>query len=197
MLHYRKVTTRIRFIRYLVVATYCISLIGHNHATSVTGFPMTRCITRLYADCIGSSGADIDTTSLDHNLTTLYAEGKTAFNNGKWEEALRKFQCLNSKYSNHPYAEETQLHIIVCLCLDQSSVEKIFTAINKFSAQYPNSKWREDVLQLRDEMQKSLDSAWQSVQDTLQQQKKKDYWSNIIQSIAIGLRLVRPFLDRY
>jgi outer membrane protein assembly factor BamD (BamD/ComL family) len=139
----------------------------------------------VYINSFAASVQSTETPTVDADVTVLYKKGKSAFHHQEWDEALQKFQELYLKYPTHPHAEEAKLYVIGCLIYKNQLLEAI-TATQSFIEQYPQSKWRDLVWRVQEDLQKKRDCIFK-IQSDFQRKKKQTDLENVFSSIGMGI----------
>ncbi|MDR2637323.1 MAG: outer membrane protein assembly factor BamD [Zoogloeaceae bacterium] len=79
---------------------------------------------------------EIDTTA-DWSASRLYSEAKEAFNDGNWEQALKFYQKLESRYPYGRYAQQAQMEVAYAHWKD-GDIAAALAGCDRFIKLHPN-----------------------------------------------------------
>jgi outer membrane protein assembly factor BamD len=92
----------------------------------------------LTACSLFGSKLDADTSGKALPVEEMYAAAKKTLDDGGYEDALKQFESLQSRYPYGRYAQQSQLEIAY-IYYKQKDADSAISAADRFIKQYPNS----------------------------------------------------------
>jgi outer membrane protein assembly factor BamD len=90
------------------------------------------------AACSSESVLNADTPAKNVPVEEMYSEAKKQLNDNNFDEAIKKFESLQSHYPYGRYAQQSQLEIAYAY-YRQNEAESAISAADRFIKQYPNN----------------------------------------------------------
>lgn len=104
------------------------------------------CLVALQSGC--GLLPDVKDETVDWSANKLYAEAKEALNSGAYENAIKYFEKLESRYPYGRYAQQAQLEIAYAYWKSQETAQAI-AACNRFIKLHPNHERLDYVYYLK------------------------------------------------